>query len=617
MFRPHWIFAFVTCCVFAAAASSRDDAPVQPPISCGNGLVGGVNCRPTKQELKEAKQAFERGIKLHQSNHLEEAMEQFDDAARLVPQSLQFLAARETVKAQLVFSHVHRGDGLLLAHNRDGAAAEFKAALALDPDDSYAHARLDVATGATESYRQAVERRLEDAGEIHVKPSDDLATFHFLGDIRDLFQQLAAAYRVQVVFDESIEARQVMFNVDQVDFFTALKLACKVSKMMWVPLSEQQFMIAKDTDVNHKQFDRMAMRTFILPPHTTPQEATDVMTTLRNMFDLRFIQIGQSANTLEVRGPYAALQACATLMEQLDVQRPQVMLDVQVFQISHQLTRNIGLHAPQTFNLYNIPAIALAGLGGQSISQLINQLISSGGINQAGSSSLSGLLAQLTGGQNSIFSNPLATFGGGLTFMGLSLDQLAAQLSVNESWVRSLDNVSMLTSQRNEATFHLGERYPVINASFAPIYNSSQISAVLGNQTYVPPVPSVSYEDLGLQIKAKPTIQADNSVSLDIDMQVRSLTGESNNGVPVISNRQYKGSIRLADGEPAFLAGEISQSDTLSMSGLPGFGAIPGMNFITATNTKTEEDDELMIAITPHVVSNFTRDVPAIQISER
>jgi Flp pilus assembly secretin CpaC len=290
---------------------------------------------------------------------------------------------------------------------------------------------------------------------------------------------------------------------------------------------------------------------------------------------------------------------------------------VRVYQISHQLTRNVGVHVPNTFNLYNIPAVALAGLGGQNIQQLINQLIASGGINQAGSTSLAGLLSQLTGQQSSIFSQPLATFGGGLTFMGLSLDQIMAQLSVNESWVRTLDDLSMRAGQGTDATFHLGERFPIQNASYAPIYNSPQISQVLGNQSYVPPFPSVSYEDLGLQLKAKPTVHGDGSVSLQLELQVRSLTGQSNNGVPVISNREYKGSIRLNDGEPAFLAGEISQTDTKSMSGLPGLGFVPLLNMAMVTNTKEEDQDELMIAITPHVLSNFERSAPAIWISER
>src|SRR5439155_3745749 len=153
------------------------------------------------------------------------------------------------------------------------------------------------------------------------------------------------------------------------------------------------------------------------------------------------------------------------------------------------------------------------------------------------------------------------TFGGGLTFMGLSLDHLSAALSVNESWVRNLDDVTMRASQGNDATFHLGSRYPILNASYAPIYNSPQISQVLGNQSYIAPFPSVSYEDLGLSIKVKPTIHGNGDVSMQLELQVRSLTGQSNDGVPVISNREYKGSINLRDGEPAVVAGQVSRTE--------------------------------------------------------
>src|SRR5205823_10175242 len=123
------------------------------------------------------------------------------------------------------------------------------------------------------------------------------------------------------------------------------------------------------------------------------------------------------------------------------------------YQISHSLMRSFGLHIPNQFNLFNIPAAALTALGGQNIQDLINQLIASGGINAAGSTAISGLLAQLGGQQNSIFSQPLATFGGGLTFMGLSLDQLSAALSLNESWVRSLENMQIRAGQGTDATF--------------------------------------------------------------------------------------------------------------------------------------------------------------------
>jgi general secretion pathway protein D len=620
MRRTEFIIAIglVAAALTGPAFAAGDDSSSAPAISCGNGIPGGVNCIVSKKDLKEARKAFEKGVKSQDQRRPEEAFARFDEATRLAPQNMQFLTAREVVKAQLVFHHMQRGNLLLLENARARAAAEFRAALDLDAENQFARERLAEATREmAPAPPRASPVRLADSGEIHLEPRSDRATFHYSGEVRGLFAELSAAYGVTSQFDDSVQTRQVRFNVDDVDFFAALKLACRVSKTMWAALDAHQLLLAADNTENHKQFDRMSLRTFILPPHSTPQEATDLVTAMRNMFDLRFVNSGQTADTVEVRGPQPILEACSKLLEQLSNERPQVMLDLRVYQINHQLTRNIGVHIPNTFNMYNIPAVALAGLAGQNIQDLVNQLIASGGINQAGSTALSGLLAQLGGQQNSIFSQPLATFGGGLTFSGVSLDQFAAALSLNESWVRSLENMTMRASQGNDATFHLGSKYPILNASYAPIYNSPAISAVLGNQSYVPPFPSVSYEDLGLNMKAKPTVHGDGSVSLQLELQVRSLTGQSNNGVPVISNREYKGSINLMDGEPAVVAGEVSKTDTLSMSGIPGLGFLPGLNQAMVNNSKQEDTDELMIVITPHVLANFNRTTPEIWVSEK
>jgi len=393
-----------------------------------------------------------------------------------------------------------------------------------------------------------------------------------------------------------------------------------VSGTMWTPLDAHQVLIAKDTKENHKQFDRMSLATFSVPGATSQQEVTELVNSLKSIYEFQKITSGQNG-TVEVRAPQTTLQACTRLLNQLTNERPQVALDVEIYQIDHNFTREIGMHIPNTFNLYNIPvaaiAAALAALGGQNLQSLANQLISSGGINAAGSSALSGLLAQLQNQTSGIFSQPLATFGNGLSFSGVSLDHLSAALSLNESWARSLSRVTLRAGQGNEATLHVGERYPILNASYAPIYNSSAISAVLGNQSYVPPVPSVSYEDLGLSLKAKPVIHGDNEVTLTIELQVRSLTGQSSNGVPVLSNTEYKGGIRLRDGEPAVVAGEISTNDQRSIAGIPGLGDIPLLDQAANDNNKMKEEDELLIVITPHVLANSDRSTDEIWLSEK
>jgi Flp pilus assembly secretin CpaC len=608
------LVAMMPCVPAFGATTSNVDTAI---ISCGNGVPGGTTCTPTKKDFKDARNAYSRALKLQDHRHLEEALAQFDEALRLVPQDALFLSAREMTKAQLVFQHTQRGDAFLADAQPAQAAVEFRAALELDPDNTNTQQRLAEALRDPAASRLGeMQAKLADSGEIHVQPKPEHATFHYRGDVRGLFAELALAYGVSTQFDDSIPAKTVRFYVDDVDFFTALHLACRVSKTMWAVLDAHQVLIAADTAENHKQYDRMSLATFAVPGASTPQEATELVTSLRNICDFQKISSGQ-IGTVEIRAPQATLEACTRLLGQLTTGRPQVALDVEIYQISHNFTRDIGMHIPNTFNMYNIPVAALAALGGQSISSLVNQLISSGGINAAGSSALSGLLAQLQGQQNSIFSQPLATFGGGLTFSGLSLDHLTVALSLNESWARSISHVTLRAAQGNEATFHLGERYPILNASYAPIYNSSAISAALGNQSYVPPFPSVSYEDLGLSLKAKPVIHGNGEVSLSLELQVRSLTGQSSNGVPVISNQEYKGSIRLRDGEPAVVAGEITTNDQLAMSGIPGIAAIPGFNQVLTDNDRMKEDDELLIMITPHVAANRDRGTEEIWLTEK
>ena len=120
-----------------------------------------------------------------------------------------------------------------------------------------------------------------------------------------------------------------------------------------------------------------------------------------------------------------------------------------------------------------------------------------------------------------------------------------------------------------------------------------------------------------MNLKAKPTVHGNGDVSIQLNLQVRSLTGSSRNGQPIISNREYQGSINLKDGEPAAVAGQVSLTEQRSLSGIPGLGQIPGLNQVMVSNSKGEQDDELLIVITPHVLSNTARSTEEIWITAK
>jgi general secretion pathway protein D len=597
-----WALSILGMTAMVAASFAADQSQNFPVLPCAQGDPTRPSCAPTKKDLQQARSAFSKALKLQKAKFNDAALFNFDTAARLSPRNVDYVTARELARQQMVAGYLQQGNAALLGGHDIEALADFRSAVHLDPQNDFAQQRLRDAVGEGVPKLSGPPRVIEDAGELRISPGAELHDFHFRGDSRQLLTQVANSYGISAQFDDSVVSRRVWFDIDAVDFYTAMRAAGQVTKTFWTPIEGKQILLALESTENHRQFDRMGLRTFVIPGITAPTELTDIVNLLRNVFEIKLINSQAESGTIVVRAPQNTLDAATQFLETLGDSRPQVMLDVHIYQVSHNFTRNIGLQIPNQFNLFNIPVGALAALGGQNLQSAINQLISGGGINQANSTAISSLLAQLQSQANSIFSQPVATFGGGLTLEGLSLGTLGAQLSLNESWVKSLDHATLRATQGNDATFKMGSRYPVQNASFAPIANSAAISKVLGNGSFQAPFPSFSYEDLGLNIKAKPTVNGDSDVSLQLEMQLRSLVGQSLNGVPVIANQEYKGSITLLDGQPAVVAGALSHTDMRSLNGIPVLGIIP----IVDSASKEVDDDELLIVVTPHVLQNGT-----------
>ena len=595
--------------LLAGVCLATDIPPAATPSLCSNS-AGAPKCQGSVKDLKAARQAFARGLKLEKSKNLDQAFYEFEEAARLVPQNVEYLTAREVTRQHLAGMHLVRGNSDLLDGRQVEALAEFQTALNLDPQNEFAQQRISDALGPAPVRIATPPRMVASADTISAKPIEGRHDFHYRGDSRGLLTTVAASYGLTVIFDDTFASRRVRFDLENADFATAMQAVSEVTKSFSVALEGTILFASADTPDNHRYYDRMGMRSFYISSGDPAKDLNDLANTMRTLFEFKFVNLNAASSTLTVRGPQAPLEAATQFLGDFGSPRPEVMLDLKVFQVSHTYMRTIGLHVPDTFNLFNIPAAALKLLGGQNIQSLINQLIASGGINQAGSQSISALLAQLQSQQNSVFSQPVATFGGGLTFFGLSLDQLSAALTMNSSSVQELNHVNLRASQDKDATFKLGERYPILNASFAPIYNSAAIAAVVGNQSYAAPFPSVSYEDIGLTLKAKPQVHNNSDVALELDIEFRTLGATDSDGIPIISNREYKGGIMLKEGEPAVVAGMVTASEERTLSGLPAFSKIPGFGLLTSQSTKQEENDELLILITPYVVRNPERTEP-------
>jgi tetratricopeptide (TPR) repeat protein len=590
------------------SASSAPAAGASSPPSAGQ--TGAVSTAPlgtalvptvTRREAAEAKRQFQAGVKLKSKGHLDAAFDKFCSASELDPRNVDYLTAREFTRQELVMQALKHGNQAMMEQNEIVAMADFRRALEYDPTNDYALQRLRDSLPEPEPAAQTVSVA-EQSLPIEVQPAAKHQDFHFRGDSRELLTEVARAYGISAQFDDSVKQQRVHFDIQDVNFATAMRAANDVTKTFWVPLSGKKIFLLTDTVENHRTFDRMGLQTFYLP-ELTDQQLTEMSNSLRVLLNLRFIGVEKAQSAISIRADWPVLHAADHLIRSLTTGRPEVLLDLRVYAVSTSLARALGTALPTEFTIFNIGTV-LAALG-PSAGSLINQLISSGGINQANSSAISALLAQLQNSSNgSILTTPFVTFGGGKTLTGINTGGVGVTptFSLNESYIKNLEHVTLRAAHNDPAVMKIGERYPIINATFAPIYNSPAISKVIGNSSYIAPIPSFNFEDLGLVLKVTPLIHSSEDVSMKLELQLRSLGTTNNNGIPIINNREYTGNITVKNGESSVVTGLIDMDDSRGVNGYPFLGTVPGLTYAATVHNKNVTEDELLVVITPHIL---------------
>jgi general secretion pathway protein D len=155
----------------------------------------------------------------------------------------------------------------------------------------------------------------------------------------------------------------------------------------------------------------------------------------------------------------------------------------------------------------------------------------------------------------------------------------------------------------------VGERYPIVSSQFSATSATSSILSALGLNTSAGttsiPSPQFSYEDLGLVLKATPQVHG-KLVSLDYELTLRALGATQSNGLPLLTNREMKGTISTNDGEGVVIAGMVEKDEIRAINGYPGLSSVPGLGSAFSADTKEHSTDELLVVVTPHITSGRT-----------
>jgi Flp pilus assembly secretin CpaC len=550
-----------------------------------------------ERSREHLKQQFKKIAALADARSFDAAQRLLDELRSKYPTDPQILVTSELLRQKHATALIEDAD--LAAAKGQPASAQrlYAAAYAIDPKNEYARQRFS--DTSSKPVRKVTALQLD--SEPLLQPAGGLHDIEYRGDSRGLVSAFAKEFGLTPEFDPNFVSRPVRFTLRQANFGTFLRAVTSITKSFVVPLDSRQFLIAADDPESRRRLERMSMRTFFVPDAATPQDLIEIVNVLRMMFDLRQIMPNQSTSSVTVRAPGEALDAAQRLLEDLSKGRPEVLIDVQVLQLSHTQNVTTGVSLPLQFTAFNVNTELRNIVSDPNTQALINQLSAGGQLTPQQAAALAALIAAAQNAGSPLLKG-FATFGGGLTRTGVVIPPASITAQLNTSDVKIFQRVSMRAQHGKAATYRIGDRYPVLTGTFSPLVNIPVPPGLAQQNNVQPLTPSFNYEDLGITFKATPSVSPEGEIRVDFDLALRALAGQQFNGVPAISNRQYVGSLNLKEGEVSVIAGSVNETEQRSIQGLPFLSQIPGFREAFSTTSRNKTEDQLLLLVTAHRV---------------
>jgi len=196
---------------------------------------------------------------------------------------------------------------------------------------------------------------------------------------------------------------------------------------------------------------------------------------------------------------------------------------------------------------------------------------------------------------NTINLNSLANLNA--TDFQVTIPQITATALLSDSNTKIIQNPQIRALDGQKATLKIGDRVPVATGSFQPGIGGVGINPLVNTQ--------FQYLDVGVNIDITPRVHVGREISLKLTLDVSAVTSHVNIGgidQPVIGQRKIEHEIRLKDGEVNLLGGMMEDTQTRSLSGIPGLAQIPVLKYLFGQTNTEHAENEIVFVLVPHII---------------
>lgn len=395
--------------------------------------------------------------------------------------------------------------------------------------------------------------------------------------LRVVFEALSRASGLNFVFDKDVRAdNRVTLFVRENSVDEVLRLLSATQGIERKLLNANTVLIYPATAAKQREHTELVTRSFYL----ANADAKAAQTLIKQLVKSRDVFIDEKLNLLVMKDTPEAVRMAERLVATLDVPEPEVMLELEVLEVSRSKLLDLGIDFPDQIGYGlltpNIPAP----------SQIVNGVVIAG-TTQLGGKLLDGNidLRNSRGALVPFISNPGAVL----------------RLKSEDGDSRILANPRIRVRNRDKAKVHIGDKLPVFTTTSTA---NVGVSA------------SVSYLDVGLKLEVEPAVYRDDEVGIKLNLEVSSIVkevpGPSSSLAYQVGSRSTSTSLRLKNGETQVLAGLINDEDRSAAQRLPGLGSLPVLGRLFSAQRDSNNKTEIALLITPRIVRNVLPPVSVL-----
>jgi general secretion pathway protein D len=324
--------------------------------------------------------SFDKARQLERSGNYDEAVKKYAEAVSNNPDTSEYRLAflKATEKAAIV--HLKRGEELLGANRYDEAYLEFQTAIAMDPgldkarqqgeiaqkfknskqlyDEGAAFEKENKTRESVRVYQKAVnlnpsnkeaadalerllktKRAKSEGFELNLKSNKPITLKFKDAKIKDVFNIISQLSGINFVFDESLKDSNVTIYLENATFQQAMDIICGMQKLGRKILNESTIIIFARTPDKLKQYEELYVQTFFL----NKLDAKKAVNLIRTMLQVKKIYVNEEMNTLVIRDTLDVIEVARRILEANDVPDAEVILEVEVIELSKKNNEQFGL----------------------------------------------------------------------------------------------------------------------------------------------------------------------------------------------------------------------------------------------------------------------------------